>query len=562
MLTPEGCRYADGCASPDGHSLVMVREDHRPAPPAGQPAGTEARNAVVLLDLNQPGDAGQLLYGDSDFVAWPRLSADGLRLAFVAWNHPHMPWDATQLIVGDLKQGRLVNTQVVAGSDSESVLEPRWDSDGSLYFLSDSNGHWRLKRWREGAVEALLPRPDTPAWPTGGLPADAELGGPLWNLGLSSYALTGDGRALLRISHGTVDSLALLNLHSLELQPLVLPFVAFNSVGILAPGVAFAIASASDQLPMLITLNLATGSHAVVRSSGEAPLAPEAVSRPQALTFPTRPGPDGAPRLSHAWFYPPHHPQCRPLPGELPPLMVMLHGGPTSHVGAAYKNAVQFWTSRGFAVVDVNYGGSTGYGRAYRERLRGQWGLVDLHDTVAAVDHLAAADQIDGSRVAIRGGSAGGFTVLSALAFTRRFAVGINYYGVANLESLATETHKFESRYLDSLVAPWPAGHAIYRARSPVHHMGQCRAALLTFQGRDDKAVPPQQSRDIVAAARAAGCAVAYLEFEAEGHGLRQGPNIVRALQAELVFLGRVFGYTPAGELPWLQIDNESALPG
>jgi dipeptidyl aminopeptidase/acylaminoacyl peptidase len=240
---------------------------------------------------------------------------------------------------------------------------------------------------------------------------------------------------------------------------------------------------------------------------------------------------------------------------------VMLHGGPTSHVGPAFKVGVQFWTSRGFAVVDVNYGGSSGFGRAYRERLRGHWGVTDLQDAVAAVDHLAATGRVDGARVAIRGGSAGGFTVLCALAFTQRFAAGINYFGVADLATLAADTHKFESRYLDGLVAPLPAGLAVYRARSPVHHMAQCRAALITFQGSDDRAVPPQQSRDIVAAARAAGCPVAYLEFPGEGHGFRQGPNIVRALESELVFLGRVFGHQPAERLPPVAIDNDTALP-
>ena len=547
LLTPDGCRYADGCAAPDGHTLVMVREDHR--------AAGEARNAVVAIDLRQPGDAGQVLYGDSDFVAWPRLSPDGKRLALVAWNHPDMPWDSTRLIVGTLSAGRLLEPQVVAGGPGESVLEPRWDSDGSLYFLSDRCGRWRLYRWRDGQVAALLASaPETV------LPASAELGGPLWNLGLSTYALTGDGRALLRVGQGTVEQLMLLDLRSLALTPLDLPFASFGSLGLLTAQQAFAIAAPVDGLPALITLDLATGAHRVLRRSGQAPITAAWISRPQAIEFPTQPGPAGDARTAHAWFYPPRNPHHQPLPGEKPPLVVMLHGGPTSQAGPAYKSAVQFWTTRGFAVVDVNYGGSTGYGRAYRERLRGQWGPVDLQDAVAAVDHLVAQGWVDGDRVAIRGGSAGGFTVLSALAFTRRFAVGINYFGVADLETLAADTHKFESRYLDSLVAPLPAGLEVYRQRSPVHHMGQCRAALITFQGLEDRAVPPQQSRDIVAAARAAGCPVAYLEFEGEGHGFRQGPNIVRALQAELVFLGRVFGYTPAGELPPLDIDNAAAL--
>jgi dipeptidyl aminopeptidase/acylaminoacyl peptidase len=234
----------------------------------------------------------------------------------------------------------------------------------------------------------------------------------------------------------------------------------------------------------------------------------------------------------------------------------MLHGGPTAAAGPVFKVGVQFWTTRGFAVVDVNYGGSSGFGRAYRERLHGQWGVVDLQDAIAAVDHLVASGRVDGRRVVIRGGSAGGFTVLSALAFSTRFAAGINYFGVADLESLARDTHKFESRYLDRLVAPLPQGLDIYRARSPLHHMARSRGALITFQGSDDRAVPPQQSREIVAAARAAGGVVAYLEFEGEGHGFRRAENIVRALQAELVFLGRVLGHEPAEPLPEVEIDH------
>lgn len=240
--------------------------------------------------------------------------------------------------------------------------------------------------------------------------------------------------------------------------------------------------------------------------------------------------------------------------------MVVLHGGPTSHAMPVFKPTTQYWTTRGYAVVDVNYGGSSGFGRAYRERLRGQWGVVDLQDAVAAVDHLVAQGWVDGDRVVIRGGSAGGFTVLSALVFTQRFAAGINYFGVADLATLAEDTHKFESRYLDGLVGPLPQAAELYRQRSPLHHMKRCHGALITFQGSDDRAVPPQQSRDVTAAARAAGCPVAYLEFEGEGHGFRQGPNIVRALQAEEVFLGRVFGHRPAGDLPPVDIDNEAAL--
>ncbi len=539
VLTPAGCRYADGQGAPDGRSLVIVREDHR--------AGGEPVNSVVMLDLVGPADGGRMLYDGSDFVAWPRLNADGTRLALVAWDHPAMPWDQTRLLVVDLVDGEPGPALQAAGGPGESVLEPQWDSDGSLYFLSDRGGWWNLYRWSDGVVQPVATM-------------DAEVGGPLWQLGMRSYALSGDGRVLLRVVRGTVDSLFMLDLRSGALTALALPFVAFGSIGFLNASTAFALAAPVDDLPMLITIDLHSGAHTVVRRSGAAPIPPEAVSRPQALEFPTQPGADGQPRSAHAWFYPPRLPGCMPAEGEAPPLIVLLHGGPTSHATPAFKVGVQFWTTRGYAVVDVNYGGSSGYGRAYRERLRGQWGVVDLQDAAAAVDHLAASGLVDGARVAIRGGSAGGYTVLSALAFSTRFAAGINYYGVADLETLAADTHKFEARYLDGLVAPLPAGRDIYRARSPVHHMAACRAALITFQGSDDMAVPPQQSRDIVAAARAAGCPVAYIEFAGEGHGFRQAPNVVRALACELAFLGRVFGYEPADDVPALVIDNDAAL--
>lgn len=539
VLTPAGCRYADFHAAPDGHALVAVREDHR--------AGGEAVNTVVRLDTRHAHDEGHVLFGGSDFVAWPRLSADGRCLALVAWDHPSMPWDDTRLMVADLSAGPVPAWRCVAGGPGESVAEPQWADDGSLYFLSDRTGWWNLYRWKDGQTQAMTAEA-------------AEFGAPLWQLGLRSYALLPGRRALLRRTQAGVDALCLLQLDGGALRVLDLPYVWFSSPGALDADHAYVLAGAVDDLPALVSVDLRDGSHQVLRRSGGLPLPANAVSPALSIDFATRPGPDAAPRQAQAWFYPPHLPGHAVRAGERPPLIVMLHGGPTSHVGPAFKVGVQFWTSRGFAVVDVNYGGSTSFGRAYRDRLRGQWGVVDLQDAVAAVDDLVARGWVDGGRVAIRGGSAGGFSVLCGLAFTDRFAAGINYFGVADLETLATDTHKFESRYLDSLVAPLPEGRSVYRERSPVLHMNRCHGALLTLQGSDDRAVPPQQSRAIVDAARAAGCPVAYVEFEGEGHGFRQAANLVHAMQLELAFLGRVFGFKPAGEVPSIEIDNASAL--
>jgi len=534
-LTPPGLRYADGAATADGRRAFFVREDHR--------AAGEPKNAIVEIDPAQPSE-GKLLFGDSDFVAFPRPSPDGKRLAFVSWNHPLMPWDGTRLHVGELSAEGLRGVQTIAGGDAESVSEPCWNADGSLYFLSDRDDWSNLFRWRGGRTEQITR-------------FDAEIGVPLWQLGPASYALLGDGRALARACRNAVDTLVLVDLETGEATPLPLPFVAFRSIGRLDARTAFAVASAQDDLPALITIDLHTGGHTVVRRPADTPPLPKAfVSCGEPIEFPTRPGADGRQRTAHAFFFPPRNPGFAAPPGELPPLIVTLHGGPTAHHSTDLQLAKQFFTTRGFAVVDVNHGGSTGFGRAYRERLRGGWGVVDLADTVAAARFLVETGRVDPRRVVIRGGSAGGYTVLCALAFTDAFAAGINYYGVADLEMLAADTHKFESRYLDRLVAPLPSGRPIYRARSPIHHLQDMQAALITFQGAEDRAVPPEQSRAIVDAVRRRGRPVAYLEFEAEQHGLRRASHITRALEAELYFLGRVLGFTPADPLAPIPIDN------
>jgi dienelactone hydrolase len=533
-LTQPGFRYADGVAL--SGTVYIVREDHTRA---GEPV-----NAVIALDLEAPGGE-RVLFDRSDFVAYPRPSADG-RLAFISWNHPNMPWDATSLCVGRLSADGLSDVRIVAGDPSapaESVLEPVWADDGALYFLSDRSGFWNLYRWRGDAVEQVTK-------------LDADLGGPLWNLGLSTYALVSSEHALVRICRNAVDRLALVDLATGAVTELPMHYAAIGFVGVLDARTGFAVAAPEDEPAALIVFDLVTGVPRIVRSAGSRVVPPEFVSRGISIEFPTTAAPDGAPRTAHALFHPPHNPGFTGPAGTKPPLMVLMHGGPTAHESPALKPSIQFWTTRGFAVVSVNYGGSTGYGRAYRERLRGEWGVVDRADAVAVVDHLAATGRIDGSRVVIRGGSAGGYTVLSCLAFTKRFTAGINYFGVADLELLVADTHKFESRYLDSMIAPLPEGMATYRARSPILHLDALDAALITFQGDEDAAVPPEQSRRIVAAVRARGRPVAYIEFKGEQHGFRQAQNIARALEAELYFLGKVFGFTPADVIEPVPIEN------
>lgn len=530
-LTPEGYRYADCELDPSGTRLFCVREDHT--------SGGEPKNAIVSLPV-AGGSAGTVLFGASDFVAYPRVSRDGKRLAWVAWNHPDMPWDASRLYVADLVDDRLERITHIAGGPRESVLEPGWDTDGTLYFISDRSDWWNLYRWTGKDVEPVFA-------------IEAEIASPLWVLGQANYALTGDGRAVLRYGVEAQDKLGVVDLRSGKLRALDLPFVSLSSVILQSPETALAIAASHTEEPAVVRIDLLTGAYEVLRAPGEIRLDPPSVSRAEPIEFPTGNG-----RTAHAFFYPPVSAGCTAPAGERPPLVVKVHGGPTSHSKAELGMATQFWTSRGFALLDVNHGGSSGFGRAYRERLDGNWGIVDVGDVVAAVKYLAAQGRVDIERVAIRGGSAGGFTVLAALAFHDVFKAGANYYGVSDLEALAQDTHKFESRYLDRLVAPLPQGRAIYEARAPIRHLEGFRAPLITFQGAEDKVVPPGQSRAIVSALHSKGIPVAYIEFEGEQHGFRKAASIVRSLEAELAFYGQVFGFTPAGNLPPVQWVGES----
>ncbi len=526
-MTPDGYRYADAVPAPGG-GLIAVREDHTD-PQA-------VRNAVVRLS-GQPGDAGQVLFGTSDFVACPRLSPDGRRLAWIAWDFPAMPWDATRLYVAELGASGLDKRREVAGGPEVSVIEPQWSADGTLTWLSDESGFWNLYDDRGGAARPILPR-------------EAEFGGPLWTLGQSHYALVGDSIVATAREPGS-QSLLVIDRIAGTARALPLPYAALTSIQALDETRIAAIAHSPTETSALVVIDVVTGAGEVVRRPSPVVLAAGDIALPQPISFPSAGG-----RTAHALFYPPTNAAFHAPAGEAPPLIVQAHGGPTGSASNAFNLGIQYWTSRGFAVVDVDYGGSAGYGRAYRELLKGQWGVVDVEDVIAAARRLAQAGRVDPRRIAIHGGSAGGFTVLAALSQSDVFSAGGDFYGVADLEALARDTHKFESRYLDGLIGPWPQAKAVYDARSPINHLDGFSAPLLILQGADDPVVPPNQAHMIRDALKARGVPVAYIEFKGESHGFRRAENIIRAKEAELYFYGRIFGFEPSDKIEPVQIAN------
>jgi dipeptidyl aminopeptidase/acylaminoacyl peptidase len=541
---PRGDRWADGCVTTDGRWALVVREHHIAG---GGPA--EVMNEIVVLDATGQ-LAPRVLVSGPDFVSDPRISPDGGRLCWLQWSHPDMPWDGTELCVADLRAtetGPLVsNATAVAGRPDagpggtgagESVTEPRWATDGSLWFVSDRSDWWNLYRWMPGVdgAEAMVT-------------ADAEIGGPQWVFGQSSYAFLSEGRTVFASSRDGLGFLAI-RLADGRVVELDVPYTSFGSIKAEGDRVVFVGASAVSE-PAVVTVTVdvagAVTASEILRAPRDLGLDRQWFSRPESISFPTSGG-----RTAHALFYPPTNPTFSPPtnpggppdPGELPPLLVLIHGGPTGAARSMLQLGTQYWTSRGFAVVDVNYGGSTGYGRAYRNQLRGQWGVVDVDDCVAAARWLGEQGRVDPAKLCIRGGSAGGYTTLAALAFRNTFAAGASHFGVADLEALATETHKFESRYLDGLIGPYPSRRDLYLERSPIHHVDGFDRPLIVLQGLEDEVVPPNQSEMIVEALRTKGVPVAYVAFEGEQHGFRQAANIRRALDSELSFYAQIFGF-------------------
>jgi dipeptidyl aminopeptidase/acylaminoacyl peptidase len=544
---PRGDRWADGEVDASGRWIVVVREHHAPG---ASPA--EVVNELVVIDGSGELEPRALVSGP-DFVSNPRLSPDGTRLCWLQWNHPDMPWDGTDLRVASVEWTatgpQLASPVVVAGrphhapggtGDGESVFQPRWHPDGSLWFVSDRTGWGNLYRWvPDEAGGEVEPR----------VQMEAEIGVPQWVFGQSRYAFLDDGRVVLAYQSDGLDHLAV-EAPDGSAGDLDVPYTAIASVEAVGDGVVFIGASAVAE-PAVVRVPLRpasdepggarAGAPDIVRPPRDLGLYPSWFSVPEPIDFPTSGG-----RTAHALFYPPTNPDAAGREagaGDRPPLLVFIHGGPTAAARPMLQLGIQYWTSRGFAVVDVNYGGSTGYGRTYLRQLDDNWGVIDLDDCVAAARWLADQGRVDPDRLAIRGGSAGGYTTLAALAFRDTFAAGASHFGVADLEALATETHKFESRYLDGLIGPYPERRDLYVERSPIHHVEGIDRPLIVLQGLEDEVVPPNQAEMIVDALRRKGVPVAYLTFEGEQHGFRQAANIRRALDAELSFYGQVFGF-------------------
>ncbi|CAN5626746.1 S9 family peptidase [soil metagenome] len=526
---PRALRYADGCAAPSGASTYCVRESHDVA------GASEPINEIVEVALDGSTEPRVIASGH-DFFASPRLSPDRSELVYLSWDHPRMPWDGTELwsCVPDGSDPKLV-----AGGPEESICCPDWSPEGVLHFVSDRSDWWNL--YSRG-----------PAGPEPIAPIEAEVGEPAWLFGMQRYGFLGDGRIAVVVADGGFDWLGVIPARGGRIERLESRWFPVTSSLVAKYGRIAYSGAARRESDAVVVFDLATGKETALRQLSQS-IDPGAISDAQEISFP---GEGGG---SHALYYPPHNPDAEPPAGELPPLLVLIHGGPTSRVTDELELDIQYWTSRGFAVVDVNYGGSTGYGRAYRDRLQGRWGIVDVADCVAAARYLADRGEVDPARLAIRGGSAGGYTTLLALTTTDVFAAGASFYGVGDAAALARDTHKFESRYLDGLIGPYPEAEELYRERSPISHVDGLSCPLILLQGLEDEVVPPAQAEEMVAALDRKGIPYAYLAFEGEQHGFRKESTIRRAIEAELAFYGEIFGFEPADEIEPIQLHNATA---
>jgi dipeptidyl aminopeptidase/acylaminoacyl peptidase len=534
----EGLRYADLIADQARGRLIGVCEDHREA-------GHEAVNTLASIDLAT--GATEVIVDGHDFFSSPCMSPDGTQLAWLTWDHPNMPWDGTELWVAEIAADGQIGTPCrAAGGNAESLFQPAWSPAGDLYVVSDRSGWWNLYRVQgyssnaghaDDALEALHPM-------------DAEFGKPQWLFGMTTYGFTADGRIVCLYEQDGVTHLAVCDPSTGAFDEIPTPYSTMRDPQVNDEQVVF-VGSSPTAGEAIVELDLRARTCRVLRNSDRVELDARYASIAEPIRFPTEGG-----LHAHAFFYPPANPDFEGPEGTLPPLLVIAHGGPTSATHSGFKWPIQYWTSRGFAVVDVDYGGSSGHGRAFRQRLDGQWGITDVNDAINAARYLIQQGRVSREGLAVRGASAGGYLVLCALAFHDFFKAGASYFGVGDLEALQKETHKFESRYLLRLVGKYPEEQALYQTRSPIHFVEQMSSAMILFQGGEDKVVPPNQAESIYQAVRAKGLPVAHVLYEAEGHGFRRAESITHSLEAELYFYGKVFGFEPADRIEPVAIEN------
>jgi dipeptidyl aminopeptidase/acylaminoacyl peptidase len=519
LVAVPGCRYAAFAIDAPRRLVYAVREDHRERP------ATDPANAIVAFGLDPAdaaGNAGEIVFGASDFVLAPQLAPGGDRLAFIAWDQPDMPWDATQLYVATLDAtGRATSTHVVAGGPAESIVAADWSPDGALLFASDRTNWWNCYAWRDGTVTALAP-------------VDAEIGEPPWVFGRREFVALGDTHAMCVVTRDGVRSPAAIASGALT----VLPFGPVDTSPLPYGAGAVYLATPPDAPPAIrLSAILSDPAFVALRAAVATAPDPGDVSVGESYAVPTSDG-----ETTYVTLYPPRNAHVTAPAGALPPLVMMSHGGPTSMHASRYEAGIAFWTTRGFAVAHVNYRGSSGFGRAYRQRLNGAWGVVDVIDCISVARRLAADGRCDAARIAIRGGSASGMTALLAVATSDVFAAACSSYGVMDLTALAAETHKFEARYTDGLIGPLPAEAERYRERSPIAHTATIDAPVLLMQGLEDHVVPPDQATAMRDALLARGVPVTYEAFAGEGHGFRKAATLRRAFELELGFYRDVFG--------------------
>ncbi len=528
-ITPEGkYRYADMVIDNQRNRLICVCEDHTNK--------SEPVNTLVSIDLF--GSKRRVLVSGNDFYSSPRLSPDDSYLAWLTWNHPNMPWDGTELRVGELKaDGSLGRIKRVAGGSGESIFQPEWSPDGVLHFVSDRTDWWNLYRWHKGFIEPIVEK-------------KAEFGAPQWFFRMSTYDFVSSNIIICTYNKNGTWHLASIDVAAKKLKEIKTPYTDITYLRT-KDGHAVFVAASPTELASVVRIDIFSGLLEVLRRSTDMAIDGGYLSIPRTIEFPTEYG-----LTAHAFFYPPQNKDYQAPSSEKPPLLVISHGGPTSAVSNKLDLMLQYWTSRGFAVLNVNYGGSTGYGRAYRQRLNGQWGVVDVDDCVNGAMHVVKLGEVDSNRLIIRGSSAGGYTTLCALAFRDVFRAGADYYGDSDLETMRKDTHKFESRYLDRLIGTYPECRELYQKRSPLNFVDKMSCPVIFFQGLEDKIVPPEQTEKIFRALLNKGIPVAYLPFEGEQHGFRRSENIKRALDAELYFYSKVFSFRLADEVEPVTIEN------